>query len=228
MVVVMGSLRLEDVVSSLVERPVVFSGTPERTLTMRRCVIALAVLGIVAAAVPVGAQEQLYLHLMEPGRPFDPTWPPDGAPWHELHPTYCNTHTQTGHEDDNGNGQMDVCENFTLDGVRYHIEWVGPTYVLTGGVNGERPETIYCEGGDPTRQYLYHEIYPNFCDIFMVWDPIEFVCQDVYIEPGSPHEGWWHVEEIGTNVIVTPNPLNPVEDSTWSKIKSFFRNLLSF
>ena len=196
---------------------------------MRGFAIALALLMVAAMVVPALGQI-FYYEYTPPLRQYDPTWPPDGSGWHELAPTYCNTATQTGHDDADGNGSMDVCEHIWFDGQRHHIEWIGPTYKLVympppdsdrNPLEPKYAEEAILEG----RQYVYHEVHPVFCNTFETTEPITQTCQEIWIEFPPEDVGWWHVEEINTNIRTVPDPISPVEDSTWGKIKDFFNIL---
>ncbi|MFH1501786.1 MAG: hypothetical protein ABIG03_01935 [Candidatus Eisenbacteria bacterium] len=191
---------------------------------MRTLAIALTALFVAAMVVPAAAQEMYFEYgAQTPSRGYDPTWPPDGSPWHELYPGFCNTHDQTDHDDADGNGQIDACEHIWLGGERHHVEWIGPTYVL------ERPgtrEEIYVEDGGPLgRQTHYHEIAPVFCREVVTQDPILDECQNVIVLEPPEHAGEWHVKEINTDIRTRPDPASPVERSTWGKIKSWFGDL---
>lgn len=188
---------------------------------MSKFAIAVVALGLLAMlAAPAVAQDTKYLELVQAGRSFDPTWPVDGSSWHELYPAYCTGHTQTGHDDANGNGMIEACENITLDGVLSHVDWIGPTYVLR---QPGRDKTKYVEATLPKQGHNYHEVYPIFCKEITTEEPIESVCQEVFITNPPEDTGWWHVDYIGTNIITSPS--TPVEPGTWSKIKAFFSNL---
>ncbi|NNF08249.1 MAG: hypothetical protein HKN21_15910, partial [Candidatus Eisenbacteria bacterium] len=56
--------------------------------------------------------------------------PPDCSTWHELYPAYCANSHQDSYMD-NGDGCLSACDEIVLDGVTYHITWVGPTYYMT-------------------------------------------------------------------------------------------------
>lgn len=194
---------------------------------MRRFAIALAVFAVASMVAPASAQEFYYEYTGAPGRPFDPTWPPDGSSWHQLVPTYCQYDTQTGHDDADGCGSMDVCEHIFFNGDRHHIEWIGPTYKLVfmdTPPDGRPVIEKYAEAALPAngRQYWYHEVYPTFCNEFQTTEPIEYECQEIWIEYPPEDVGWWHVEAINTNIRTVPDPVNPIEESTWGKIKEFF------
>ncbi|MFH1501787.1 MAG: hypothetical protein ABIG03_01940 [Candidatus Eisenbacteria bacterium] len=196
---------------------------------MRRFAIAFAVLMVAAMVVPALAQD-FYYEFPTPGRGYDPTWPTDGDTWHQLYPTYCQYDTQTGHDDADGNGTMDVCEHIFFDGERHHIEWVGPTFrlVYMGAPPEGRPPVLdkFVEDAPlKDRQYSYHEIYPVFCNIIETTEPITNECQEIWIEFPPEDVGWWHVQKIETNIRTVPDPVNPVEQSTWGKIKSWFGDL---
>lgn len=184
---------------------------------MRLCVIVVLV-GLVAAAAPAGAQT--YFELM--GSPVRDVVPPDCSDWNELFPTFGLIHHQDGYEDD-GDGLVSVCDYITLNGVRYHIDWVGPTYWLVEIVAGDE---MWCEptipdpGDNPTCE-IWHEVAPEFCLEWHIddWedngDSVLSICDNVLIAGA-----WWHIEDIGLNIIGTETP-SPVENSTWSKIKAF-------
>ncbi|MCD4690764.1 hypothetical protein K8S17_04810, partial [bacterium] len=160
-----------------------------------RIVFAIAVIVLVLPAT-APAQEGLALEWM--GRPVDTSWPADGSIWHEFHPNYCFDRVQTGHEDDNSDGMIDVCEHIVFEEGRAHIEWVGPTFKLVriGDPRIEKfIEPIAANGGDG-RDEWFHEVYPNFCAEVHTPDVIEYVCQEIYIDFPPEDEGWWHVLEI--------------------------------
>jgi len=164
---------------------------------MRTFVIAVV---LVAFALPAGAFEVFELNV--PGRGYDPSWPPDGSPWHTIDP----------------------CENIQIDGVWKHIEWIGPTFTISRP--GAR-EPILVEPIDGARQTQYHIIFPPeaFCVIVHTDQPIVEVCQYVVILEPPEYAGEWHVEEIDTNIHT--NGGSPVEQSTWSQIKGWFQNLIN-
>ncbi len=188
---------------------------------MRFCVI-VALVGLVAIAAPAGAQT--YFELM--ASPTRDVVPPDCSDWHELFPSFCIIHHQDLYEDD-GDGQVSVCDFITLSGVRYHIDWVGPTYWL---IEITTQDEMWCEptipdpGGNPTCE-IWHEVAPDFCLEWHIddWedngDGVLSICDNVLIS-----EKWWHIEEINLNITATETP-SPVEDSTWSRIKTFFQEL---
>lgn len=190
---------------------------------MRSCVMIVAAVALVAFALPVSADE--IFELVAPIRGFDPTWPLDGSDWHALHPPdiFCTNFEQTGHDDVDGDGNISFCDNIQLEGVWKHIEWIGPTIRIRSLTPG-REDLVYIEPIEgPDRQYQYHEISPTYCNIFQTTTPIEYVCQEVWVESPPEDVGWWHVEAIETNI--RTNGGTPVEPGTWSKIKSFFRDL---
>ena len=191
---------------------------------MRTCVITLTALALVAFALPVSADE--VFELTVPIRGYDPTWPPDGSTWHTLHPPefLCTNGVQTDHDDVDGDGQMSFCDNIQIDGIWKHIEWVGPTIRIRSLTPG-RQDLLYVEPIDqPGRQYQYHEVSPTYCNIIETTTPIEYVCQEVWVEFPPEDVGWWHVEAIETNI--RTNGGSPVRASTWSQIKGWFRGLL--
>ncbi len=181
-------------------------------------------------AVPAhAAVPELHLDLVpSDGKSVDNSVPPDCSTWHELYPAYCTPHHQTGYDDDNGNGKIDVCEHIYLDGICYHIVWVGPTYFLSQATVDRiyEPEEEQ-SGGDPTCE-TWHEIYPDYCFYHHVdgWednsgdpDGVLDECDNVFID-GI----WWHIDRIGLDIIVVPDP-TATDKSSWGKIKSLFRRV---
>ncbi len=184
---------------------------------MRICAVIAAIALLV---VPVAAQR----HMEFLGSPILDPIPPDGSEWHELHPNFCFTDIQDGYED-NGDGIVSVCDVIILGGVRYHIDWTGPTYYLVPTIPSDPhwvEPTDPEPGGDPTGE-IWHEVHPVFC---MEWEIINWedngddvlsVCDMVTFHDGSVY----HVEEIGLNIEITEEP-SATEKSTWGKIKSMF------
>lgn len=188
---------------------------------MRAIVIAV----LLAAMVLPAAAFEVFDLVPPAGRQYDPTWPPDGSQWHGIYPAgiYCTYGTQTGHDDQNGDGFIDPCENIQIDGVWKHVEWIGPTITI---YQPPGRNTLMVEPIAAGRQTEYHVVYPPdaYCTIIDTDQPIEQVCQYIMVLNPPEYAGEWHVEEIGTNIHT--NGGSPVDDSTWGKIKSFFRDLL--
>ena len=187
---------------------------------MKCCtVIAVAALLMVTGV----ASAQIHLELMT--RLRDPI-PPDGSPWHELYPNFCEVHDQENYED-NGDGEVSVCDFVTFGGTRQHITWVGPTYTLVEVTSGDQwhaepqdpynPENPFCE--------IWLEVYPDYGSDWHIddWqdngDGVVGPCDIVIIRGGT-----YHIAEVDLNIIT--EPASPVEQSTWGRIKSFFGNLL--
>ncbi len=182
---------------------------------------------LAAACVPAAGQSVHLEFVGVPGRPGGMPVPPTCSTWHELYPTHCAVHHQTDYGDD-GDGLVSACDQIVLDGVSYHIDWVGPTYYLQG-IPG-RQGGVYLEpqsipGRDPVCE-TWHEIYPNYCLAHHVdaWedngDGVLSPCDMIWFDD-TP----WHLEEIGFNIIVTPD--SPIERGSWSRIKQLFRTLFS-
>lgn len=186
---------------------------------MRNCLIAVALVALLV--LPAGAQ-----YLEYQGAPLRDPIPPNGEPWHELYPNFCVIHPQDNYED-NGDGIVSVCDVVTFGGTRYHVDWVGPTYIMECIISGEigyfEPTEIYPEG-DPTGQ-MWHQVYPCFCmeGIVQEWedngDGILSPC-DILLVSGIE----MHLQEIALDIEVSEVE-SPVEQTTWGKIKDFFGNL---
>lgn len=186
---------------------------------MKRCTV-FVIASILAMTGVTGAQ--VHLELVEPLRQ---DIPPDGSAWHELAPNFCDIQTQGGYED-NGDGHVSVCDFITLGGTRQHITWVGPTYHLIEHTSGAEwyaePMDPYT-GEDPFCE-IWFEVHPDYGSEWHVegWqdngDGIVSECDNVLIR-GI----WWHIYEVNLNITVEPG--SPVEQTTWGKIKTFFRRV---
>jgi len=156
---------------------------------------------------------------------------PLGTQWHELWPIFCREYHLSSWED-NGDGVLSYCDTINMyekpDGELrpYHVEEVTITLVVAPTYAGTAPppspdEFMYIELvggynetalGEPVYT-LWHEIYPNFCTTynFTDWDDNgslvldycdSILLENVFIEEG----GWWHVEEVSIDIVVTPEP----------------------
>jgi hypothetical protein len=183
---------------------------------MRALAIAAVILCLFASVAPA---LEIFEKVAGPVRGYDPSWPPDGDSWHQIQPAdqYCTFKPQTAHDDQNGNGIIDPCENVQIGGVWKHVEWVGPTIAISkvGGTDMLLIEPV------PGRQNEYHIVYPpEFqCLIVPITGAVVQECEIVTVESG-PNAGEWHIDEINTNIHT--NGSSPTERSTWARIKSFF------
>lgn len=161
----------------------------------------------------------IFLDLNEPLREGIPA---DGSTWHELYPMFCMDRQQTQYED-NGDGIMSHCDYIYLDGERFHIEWVGPTYYLDCDIIMEpmgesNPDGPICEE--------WIEIHPQHGAIRHVvgWDDngdgVVSPCDVIFFHDGL----MCHVADVGTNIRVNPDG-SAASESTWGKIKGLFKNL---
>jgi hypothetical protein len=182
---------------------------------MRNCFAVVAVACVLAVAAPCAAQ--LYLEFA--GSPIRDNVPADCSEWHELWPSFCVIHHQDAYED-NGDAAVSVCDVIILNGTRYHIDWVGPTYELENVFTGEH--SWWEPTGDP---YVdpWHQVAPLFCLTMpvMEWldenqDGMLSECDLVFIG-GAQH----HVAAIKLDITVTEEP-SPTDHATWSTIKSLF------
>lgn len=143
-----------------------------------RIVFALAVLLLSAAAVsgqtairPVAVEgESIHLDLSNTegaffdakGKPFP--IPPDGEEWHELSPNYCVKHVQGGYSDNDKDGCLSECDNIKLNGMWYHIRWVGYTIFCSDGTwRLENADIGNPTGPEPlTEVGRWFEVSPNY------------------------------------------------------------------
>lgn len=156
---------------------------------------------------------------------------PLGTQWHELWPIFCREYHLSSWED-NGDGVLSYCDTINMyekpDGELrpYHVEEVTITLVVAPTYAGTAPppspdEFMYIELvggynetalGEPVYT-LWHEIYPNFCTTynFTGWDDngslVLDYCDSILLENLFIREGgWWHVEEVAIDIVVTPEP----------------------
>jgi len=176
-----------------------------------RWLACVAVLAFVALAVP--AAGQYYMELQGPGR--DP-WPADCSTWHELYPNFCLIHHQDSYTD-NGDGVLSACDYIVLDGVSYHVDWVGPTYIM----GGTYWEPIDPPGGNPICQ-TWHQVHPQYCAYGHVddWEDSDgtgdaSVCDMVWIGGVA-----YHIDAVQLNIQISAG--SPVERSTWGRVKGLF------
>jgi hypothetical protein len=183
---------------------------------MNKCAVFLAVACVLAVAAPGAAQ--LYLEFA--GSPIRDNVPVDCSEWHELWPNFCVIHHQDAYQD-NGDGAVSVCDVITLNGTRYHIDWVGPTYELENVSTSER------SWWEPTGHPIddpWHQVAPLYCVTMPViewldenWDGELSECDLVFIGGA-----WHHIAAINLDITVTEEP-SPTNHETWSAIKSLFR-----
>lgn len=182
---------------------------------MNKAFFAVVTIAVLAAAVPAGAQ--FYMELQEPTRTGIPA---DCSTWHELYPAFCTPHHQDFYSD-NGDGVMSACDEIVLDCTCYHIDWVGPTYVLDYVGQISYWEPVDPVSGDPTCQ-TWHQVHPEFCQTGHVdmWDdmdqsgsvtPCDFVTIAGLV---------YHVADVNVNIRVSPT--SPVEQASWGRIKGLF------
>jgi len=176
---------------------------------MAKLLLAVVV-ALLALAAPVMGQ---YYMEYQGGPTLQPA---NCSTWHELYPAFCIPHHQDGFED-NGDGVLSACDYIVLDGVRYHVDWVGPTYELAGPSYWEPIEpgpNVICQ--------TWHQVYPQYCATGHVddWnDPngngeVD-TCDTVWIN-GIPY----HVENVRVDIQITPT--SPVETTSWGRLKSLF------
>lgn len=201
-------------------------------------VAVVAAIGFLFVPIhPVTSLSQsVYLELVPPAQApgvleagqGGPAIPPDGSIWHELWPNFCMDHVQNSYDDANGDNEMSVCDNFVLDGVTYHVDWVGPTYLL---VPTSGPDTWTEPSLDPNHNpddpvgEVWHQVYPDFCTEFPIdgWedngDGTLSPCDLIY--SGGVE---YHLADVGVNVITSESGV-PVRRSTWGQIKDLFHRV---
>lgn len=194
----------------------------------RRTTSGLAV-ALAAAALSVAAFGFCSADTFELStRDIDYVVPPDGSEWHELYPDFCYWHEQEAYDDADENGLMSPDDVITLNGLNYRIEWVGPTYYVTWGDSAQIErylEPMETEIGDDPTGETWHEVHPEFCTERLVqgWqDNGDGVLSEFdYVEIDGY---WFRVAAIEINISATI--CDPVEPSTWGRIKQAFRHVL--
>lgn len=186
-------------------------------LRYRLLLVAVAALALLPAAA--FAQDKILELDTPPGR--EPI-PPDCSGWHELWPSFCAMAHQDSLED-NGDGLLSACDYIYLDGSRYHVDWVGPTYWLDCELIVEPTDF---QEGDPTCQ-MWVEVWPDYGQQWHVdsWQDngngVVDAC-DVIIVTGPGGTGLiCHINEVRTNIRVTGDP-TAAEDQSWSWIKTLY------
>jgi hypothetical protein len=169
--------------------------------------LALVALALLLAAAPALAHEgvaaspaeQQRIHLdLAANADINAGW--ECTEWHELYPDECVVR----HLDRiGGTGKLEACNPIWFDGVKYHIDWVGPTYFLDCLV--AEPSTIN-EDGDPVGE-TWHEIKPNYCDEHEVvgWEDADASgdvseCDIIIFGNGEV----CHVYRVSLDIIISP------------------------
>jgi hypothetical protein len=193
---------------------------------------ALAWLLVVPVALCLaagGAQAQVQMHLdlqVMPTKTLDNAIPPNCSMWNELYPVYGGVHHQDAYEDD-GDGFISACDYIILDGSRWHIIWVGPTYFTTCGHGNQHylEPTVEQTGENPVCE-TWTQVYPEYGLSWHIDDWMDGnanglldVC-DIVVIPGE----YLHIDRIGLNIIVE-QATTAVEPSTWGRVKSLFNTL---
>jgi hypothetical protein len=180
----------------------------------------LLVAAALLALLPVSALAQDKILELDtlPGRE---AIPPDCSGWHELWPSFC----AISHQDsllDNGDGELSACDQIILDGSRYRVDWVGPTYWMDCELILE--PTDY-QPGSPVCQ-VWVEIWPDYGQQWHIdgWQDngngVVDAC-DILVVSGQGTVLTCHLNEVALNIRVTGEP-TPTEESTWGRIKSLF------
>jgi hypothetical protein len=158
--------------------------------------------------------------------------PPDCSTWHELYPSFCGSSHQSGYVD-NGDGCVSACDLIELDGVAWHVTWVGPTYYLLCDPTGPNPSDVIWEPNQGPHNpespvcESWQEVWPNFGEVCHIddWedhngDGVVSICDDVFYAGVR-----YHVQDIKLNIIIEEP--TPTEESTWGKLKSRFKSMIN-
>jgi hypothetical protein len=186
---------------------------------MNRVFLAVVALAVLAVAVPAGAQYYMEYQGMSTHVPTR-SLPGDCSTWHELYPNFCLPHHQDGYTD-NGDGVVSACDNITLDGVTYHVDWAGPTYILEGPGGSSYWEPVGSVGTDPVCS-TWHQVHPNFCmighvDVWEDTDQSGTVTTCDYVTVGGIT---YHVVSVELDIQISVT--SPVDQASWGRIKSLF------
>ncbi len=160
--------------------------------------------------------------------------PPNCATWSEIYPNPGAIYHQDVYVD-NGDGVLSACDLIKLSGMDFHVVWAGPTYHLSWQDPTGGPQTGLFEPGDvysgenPVCE-TWTQIAPDFGPQFHVdsfhdnGDGVVSICDFIDTEiPGTPDTTFYHIDEIGQNLILEPGP-TPTKITTWGLLKQQFKN----
>ncbi len=189
--------------------------------TQRYLITFLAAACMTMLLAPVGLAQDFVLEL--DNLPLVPdAVPANCSTWHELYPAFCTDHHQSDYED-NGDGQVSACDYIHLDGMRYHIDWVGPTYWLDCDVIAEPTNP---GSGNPQCEE-WEEVYPNPGNLWHVdnWDDngngVVDECDFVTITDSAGNTITCHIHKVGLNIRIRDDG-TASEKTSWSKFKAMF------
>jgi len=169
-------------------------------------------------------------------RPPDPIPNPVCTLWHEIFPEFCKWH-HLSDWDDNNDGVLSPCDSIELtdqatqEADWYHVDEVTLTVWVTKWVGQplvpeEEQVCLEFEAGyDYMEEAMvqpictdWHEIYPDFCNRYHLDDWIDngddflSFCDWILLTDLATQEtAWCHVDEVATNIIVTPG-LEPMPE----------------
>jgi len=181
-------------------------------------------------------EPRMYLHSVDPI--FDPRYPinePIRSDWHELYPEYCNMYHLTSWHD-NGDGVLSPCDDIDMTDEYGNVAWYHVDEVtVTIFVSSEYEEPKYLEfkgGYEEIERAMYepvstdwHEVWPEFCRQYHLdgWkdngDGYLSYCDYISLRDLDTGEvSMWHVEEVTTDIILSPKPCEPsidVDKTVW-------------
>jgi len=182
---------------------------------MRRAFLAVVILAALSTAA--FGQAQYYFEFQSgPGREV----PANCSTWHELYPQFCLPHHQDSYCD-NGDGFISACDGLVLDGTSYHIDWVGPTYILEYSGLVSYWEPMGSSGSDPVCS-TWHQVYPDFCFASHVdmWEDTDGSCTVNACDFVTLGGVLYHVQDVQLDI--QTSPCSPVNESSWGMIKGLF------
>jgi len=198
--------------------------------------IALMAAFLLPAPLVPGAQAQAISPQFDIDTPVVPGlgWaiPQNGSVWHELYPVWCTSHPQTGYYDNDGDGVVSVCDDILEPNMCWHVDAVTTTYFFSPVAGGGQ------SAGEPA------EPTPDPSPVCEMWHivfadgPPFTYCQSVHIDGWEDNNQngqldvcdniqigglWYHIDRIGCDVTVSPNPATDTNHSTWGWLKNLFR-----
>ena len=168
---------------------------------------------------------------------------PMGIVWHELYPNYCQSWNLTSWEDYeeplgelSPDDQIDMVNLDTNKTEWYHVDRITITLLLSGPYPAPQHEPAeptmaielklpYYEPGVLSSPVCtpWHEVWPNYSNIYHLanWidDPtnpngvLDFTDAINLTDVNTGVSAWWHVEEVGTDIILRWKMMEPV--GTW-------------
>jgi hypothetical protein len=188
-------------------------------------------------AIYLSSELSMFLDANDPIDPRNPIDTPVCTDWHELYPDFCNGYHLSDWEDNNDGilsrcDQIELTDDVTGKKAWYHVDAVTITIWVVQVWPVQGVDTIYLDWNpwkyDPDNPYdpnhpiyspvctYWHEIYPEFCNWYHLLevedngDQVLSYCDNIWlVDIRTGEGGWYHVEGITTDMVVSPKPRPP-------------------